>query len=55
MRQSQKDVQDIVNPDFRIRQRPAQIIADDASVMVKGLHVKQRNLTRNDGDINLIR
>ena len=25
--------------DFRIRQRTAQIIADDASVIVKGLHV----------------
>ena len=24
---------------FRIRQRPAQIIADDAGMMVKGLHV----------------
>ena len=35
--------------------RPAQIIADDARMMVKGLRVWHRILTRNDGDINLIR
>ena len=34
---------------LRVRQPPAQIIADDASRTAKGI------LTRNDGDINQIR
>ena len=32
-----------------------QIIADDASVMAKGLHVWYKILSRNGGDISLIR
>ena len=40
---------------FRIRQRPVQIIADDARLMVKGLHGYCSILMRSDGDINFIR
>ena len=41
-------------PFFR-RQWSAWIYADDTIILVKGLHVSYRILTRNDGDINLIR
>jgi hypothetical protein len=39
----------------RIRQRPAQINSEDARVVVKGLYMQQRILTRNDRDISLRR
>ena len=41
--------------DVRIARRPEQICTDDANMMLKGLNVEQRILTRNDGDSNLMR